>query len=351
MSKPINKTIVKELQPRDIDILKGLYEFRALSTEQIMKFFNISKWYTYKKLSALRNSGYIITTPIKGYIPNQCRQGNYHRISETGIACLRKQGYPVERRAYDLRVRVRHLPFLLMTNDILMTLRQSNWKVQDSRKVKRLHNLNRGVNIQGMVRNPTKKEYILYTFLESTSVKNVEKIASEINMHKFRDYLFICRGGGSFQTIIKRFNSSDEVLTCESFKVFPRGLGKDYLQSFEGSEEKFNAFLEQVHQSELSFKTSFKSKKAINGFDQVVYHHGEEKYLINLLDSDLVKVYNIKNYRKDEYKMDGRKVLVVTEPNLKVIHQKLLENIHHVEFFEVTHEEIKAAYNQLKLEE
>ncbi|OZU89040.1 hypothetical protein CIL03_08460 [Virgibacillus indicus] len=345
------KSIVKELQPRDVEILKGLYDFRALSTEQIMVYYHISKWYTYKKLSALRNSGYIITTPIKGYNPNQCRQGNYHRITETGIACLRKQGYSIERRAYDLRVRIRHLPFLFMTNEILMTLRQSNWEVQDSRDAKKQHNLNRGVNIQGIVKNSSDKEFVLYSFLENTSIKNVEKIASEIAMHKFRDYLFICRGGGSFQSIINRFKDSDEVVKSQSFKVFPRGLGKDYLTAFEGSEKKFNSYLEKVLKPKLFFKTSFKSRKVFKGLNQVVSHNGEEKYLVNLLDSDLVKIYNIKRYRKEDFGMDGRKVLVVTEPNLKAIHQNLLESVHHVDFIEVTQGEIKAAHNNLKMEE
>ncbi|WP_199860702.1 replication-relaxation family protein [Oceanobacillus damuensis] len=346
MSTSSNKSVVKELQSRDIDILRGLYEYRALSTEQIMRYFRISKWYTYKKLTALRNSGYIITTPIKGYNPHQSRQGNYHRISETGIACLRKQGYPAERRAYDLRVRIRHLPFLLMTNDILMALSQFNWTVEDSRAAKKRHNLNRGVNIQGILKNACDQDYVLYSFLENTSVKNLEKIASEITMHKFTDYLFICRGGGSFQAIINRFIDSDAMLKCQSLKVFPRGLGKDYLRAFEGSAQQFNAYLQQVHNSTLSFRTSFKRRKNFKGLDQVVHHNGEEKYLVNLLDTDLVKIYNMKRYRKEDYEMDGRKVLVITEPHLKSIHHKLLESVHHIDYMEITQDEIKAALHK-----
>ena len=41
MSKTGNKQVVKVLQARDIEILKGLYEHRALSTEQIMRRYEM----------------------------------------------------------------------------------------------------------------------------------------------------------------------------------------------------------------------------------------------------------------------------------------------------------------------
>jgi len=41
-------------------------------------------------------------------------------------------------------------------------------------------------------------------------------------------------------------------------------------------------------------------------------HEGKEKYLVNLLDTDLVKIYNIRQYRKEMYELDGRKVLIIS---------------------------------------
>ena len=53
MSRANKKQVVKILQPLDIAILNGLYEYRALSTEQIMRRYEMSRWYTYKKLASL----------------------------------------------------------------------------------------------------------------------------------------------------------------------------------------------------------------------------------------------------------------------------------------------------------
>ena len=96
----------------------------------------------------------ISTHPIKGYLVNQKRQGSYHRISEIGISCLREQGVPVERRADQLRINIRHLPFLLSTNDVMIDLEAYGWQMKDSRKVKEKFELNRGANVQGMLKSP-----------------------------------------------------------------------------------------------------------------------------------------------------------------------------------------------------
>lgn len=85
----------------------------------------------YKKIRILRNSRYISTHPISGYLANQNRQGSYHRISEIGISCLREQGVPVERRADELRVNIRRLPFPLSTNDVMIDLERYGWEMND----------------------------------------------------------------------------------------------------------------------------------------------------------------------------------------------------------------------------
>src|SRR5699024_5489837 len=110
--------------------------FRVMSTEQIKIRYNLSKEYTYRKLRILRNTDWIMTLPISGYNKKQRRQGAYHRISETGIACLRKQGYPVERKARDLRIRKLHLPSTLHIYDLFFSLEKRGWKMTDSRDVK-----------------------------------------------------------------------------------------------------------------------------------------------------------------------------------------------------------------------
>ena len=337
MSKTGNKQVVKVLQARDIEILKGLYEHRALSTEQIMRRYEMSKWYTYKKLALLRNSRLISTHPIRGYLANQKRQGNYHRISETGITCLRKQGVAVERSADQLRVNIRHLPFLLSSNDIMIDLEKYQWVMKDSRQVKVEYELNRGANVQGMLTSPREIGYLFYMFMHGISKMNLNKTAKEIKESKYPNYMLFTKSQKSFTTIVNVLSLDENLIVqCQSLKVFPYTFAKYYLRHFE-DEQNVMKFLEDYEIYDLSFKTDFKDtrKKKYDGLERIVRHEGEEKYLVNLLDTDLVKIYNIRQYRKEMYELDGRKVLVITTPMTRHTHEQLLGEIHHVDFLEI----------------
>jgi|GEM_PF-3244815 len=344
------KQVIKRLQPLDIQILKHLYDYRALSTEQISKFHDMTMPYTYRKLNILRNTGYIKSEPIRGYIKSQSRQGNYHRISETGIACLRKQGYPVERRADDLRVRRFHLPFVLSTNNILVKLEQAGWTVQDSRNVKRQYNLNRSSNVQGIITSPAGPAFTIYTFMHSTSAKNLAKIIREMDQHQsdvttktgeryFDAYAFFARGQESYDQVVNRLLDSRAIRECESLKVFPQTFGIQYLLTFRASETALQKESEHQFKNDLSFMsdhTNSEGRHHPEGLNQIVQYQGDEMYFINLLDTDVVKIKHILQYRKDRYERDGRKVLVLTHPGLRPKHEELLQHVHHVEFLDVS---------------
>lgn len=352
MTKTPPKQKVKVLQKLDVAILKNLYDFRALSTAQISEFHHMTKRYTYRKINILRNTGYVLTVPIKGdYIPGQSRQGNYHRISETGIACLRKQGYPLERKANGLRVSRFHLPYVLATNDILLNMCHSGWTIQDSREVKKHFCLNRSMNIQGTLESPNGKGYAFYTFTHSTSEKNMEKVLGEIEQYPsyektasgeryFDNFLFFTNGKKSFAKVIKKLQERPSILNTESMKVLPQSFGIKYLLAFEGDENKLHQFVEQQafpkNLTCIPSPTTFMNR--INhpeGLNQLAHYKNKEVYLVNLLDTDMIKVKHIVKYRKNQYERNGRKVLVITHPNIRTIHEALLKDIHHVEFLEV----------------
>ncbi len=341
LGKANKKQVIKRLQPLDVNILKTLYDYRILSTQQIQQHHNLTWRYAYKKISILRNTGYIISKPTKGYNAKQARQGNHHRISETGIACLRKQGYPVERRADDLRVRTYHVPYLLTTNEIFLRLQQAGWTIWDSRYVKHTFNLNRADNVQGIVTSPKGAAYVVYTFLYGISAKNLAKTVREMEMHRtdertqsgeryFDNYALFAKGQDSFIRVIDRLMDSRAMLQCNSIKVFPLGFGKSYVPEFADDQERLHQYLEQTEN--LTFKPSVKAGNHPKGFHHIVQHNGEEKYFINLLDTDIVKINHVLAYRKDRYMRNGRKVLVLTHAGLRPTHERLLKHIHHVEF-------------------
>ncbi|WP_262173255.1 replication-relaxation family protein [Saccharococcus sp. Marseille-Q5394] len=337
MARANKKQVVKILQPLDIAILTGLYEYRALSTEQIMRRYELSRWYTYKKLRILRNSRLISTHPISGYLVNQNRQGSYHRISETGISCLRKQGVPVERRADQLRINVRHLPFLLSTNDVMIDLEAYGWQMEDSRRVKAKFELNRGANVQGMLKSPRGTEYLFYMFLHGVGMKNLMKVSNELMDVSNPNYILFAKSAASYKTIVEHLSTNTSVIVqCQSLKVFPYTFAKYYLRHFD-DEQNVMRFLEDFKVHDLSFKTDFKDtrRKIYDGLERIVRHEGEEKYLVNLLDTDLVKIYNVRQYRKEMYELDGRKVLLITTSMTRPMHEQLLGEIHHVDYLEI----------------
>lgn len=333
--------MVKRLQKRDIDILWTLYRYRALSTEQLMRHFCLTKPYAYKKTHVLRNSKLIISHPISGYNNSKRMQGSYHRISETGIACLRKQGYPVEREANELRVNSRLLPYLLSANDIMIDLAPYGWTMLDSREIKKKYELNRGGNIQGALISPEGVEYGFYIFKSSTSKKNLMKIIHEIKESAIQNFILFTKGQSSFDSIITEATKpGNELITGGALKILPYTFGKTYLQIF-SQKNHLDNFITRYGITYIANKTHFN-----NRFDMVVLHEGKEKYLVNLLDTDLMKFHKINRYRKEAYEKDGRPVFVLT--HMKEKHQNLLQNIRHIDYIEVSPLEIMSFKTELE---
>jgi len=348
MSKTKQEAVVKRIQELDISILLGLYELRVMSTDQIRRRYNLSPSYTYRKLRILRNTGWIITEPISGYTMKQRRQGSYHRISETGIACLRKQGYPVERSADDLRTNKRHLPYLLHANDVYVDLEPFGWTMQDSRAVKKKYNMNRGNNLQGILKSPNGTEFIFYVLKESTTEKTLARIASEIESHSKIDikqthrptsnYFILVRGQKAYQQVVTYFyNENEALLTTQQLKVMPTTFAKMYLSKY----YSYSNLLEYLREHGITDVTKgVNLRRTYKGLSTIVEHEGEEKYLVNLLDSDLVKILDMHAYRKEHYLQDGRKILVITTNALYQSHQKMLSSIQHADLYPIDHRDL-----------
>ena len=149
--------------------------------------------------------------------------------------------------------------------------------------------------------------------------------------------ILFAKSVASYMTIVEHLSTNTSIVVqCQSLKVFPYTFAKYYLRHFE-DEENVMKFLEDYEIYDLSFKTDFKDtrKKTYDGLERIVRHEGEEKYLINLLDTDLVKIYNIRQYRKEMYELDGRKVLVITTPMTGHTREQLLGEVHHIDFLEI----------------
>lgn len=343
------KKIVKKRKKQELELLYKIYKYRALSTAQIADVGNLGKWFVYKKIRSLKERGYLYSEQISGnYIPNQNRQGSYHRISGKGITLLKENDYLIDSTADELKVAKFRLPYLLTANDLAITLEQVDWEYRDSRSIKNFHNLNRGDILQGVLLNPNEtKEYAVYVFLKSVQADTLARIKHEINRNPFEDILIITRGESSFEAVINSFtnregNGNEKLIKSGSIKVLPFQFAKYYLTISNDNKQKHEYLLTNLGLEILGDSSNKNVFETSVTMDYIVKHNGEEKYFFDLLDNDLMKIDEIKRYRKERYKRDGRKALVLTSPITahQIFHKKMLGNMQHVEYLVVDPNEV-----------
>lgn len=326
------KQVVKRIQPRDMEILHMLYKYRALSTQQLMRHFQMTAHYANKKTHIMRNSDWIKSLPI---LSEKTRKiGAYHCLTDVGISLLQKQGIPAERKAEDLKVTRRFLPYLLSANDLMIDLAPFGWTMRDSREIKAMYRLNRSSNIHGLLVSPDGVEYGFYVFMSRSSPKNMMKVVREIKESSMHHFIVFTKGQSSFHDFISQATKpGDELITAGSLKVMPYTFGKIYLQASSNETGWFSIL------SEHGITLLTDRSPAQSSFDCLVRHHGEEKYLVSLLDTDLMKLYSLNRYRKEAYARDQRRVLVLT--HMKEFHRELLQDVHHIDYEEILPSEIK----------
>lgn len=328
------KQVVKRVQPRDVEMLHMLYKHRALSTQQLMRYFQMTSQYAHKKTHIMRNSNWIKSLPI---LSEKGRKiGAYHSLTEGGISLIKKQGIRAEQKAEELRVTRRFLPYLLSSNDLMIDLAPFGWTMRDSREIKSMYGLNRGNNIHGSLTGPDGTEYGFYIFMSRSLPKYIMKVVREIKESAMHHFIIFTKGQASFRDFISEAaNPGKELITGGSLKVVPYTFGKTYLQ-FMADERNILNILSEHNITPLSGKPPLYSS-----FDRLVEHNGEEKYLVSLLDTDLMKVYSLKRYRKETFDQDQRRILILT--HMKEFHKELLKDVHHLDYEEVHPNEIQAA--------
>src|SRR5699024_5883876 len=228
---------------------------------------------------------------------------------------------------------------------------------QDSREVKRKYNMNRGDSLQGIFTSPKNKEYIFYVLKESTTERTLAKIAKEIESHSKVDrmqtnrptsnYIIFVRGQKSYEQVVNTFyNDKDVLTTTQQLKVMPSVFAKMYFRLFYDEVELIN-YLIYHGISDVTRQVFPKLTKSYKGLSTIVKHKGNEKYLLNLLDSDLIKIHDVHSYRKEQYQLDGKKILAITTNALLKKHQEMLRSIKHIDWYPIDHHEIIDYLNEV----
>lgn len=322
---------------RDLLILHSFYKHRALTIEQVQRLHDMKGWYIYKKLAALKNKGYLTKGNVYGYQVGKKQQGAYYKITDKGITFLKVNGFDdVTLTASSLKIGREYLPHLLSFNDLMITLTEYGWNYKDSRSTKATYNINRGSLLHGMFISPSGKEYGVYITTTGITNMTLKKISTELMEQAFvlDNYLFFTKETNAYFKLTEELQKKEAIARASSLKVFSHLFGKYYLCDYPSDTLLFER-LQTVFKGTLSFKTHFKKTYRHDGLDFVVDHNGEEKYIVNLIDTDLVKVDNIRRYTVDQYMLDKRRVLVVTMPQIIQRHRELLKNVKHVDYLEI----------------
>lgn len=341
---------VKRVTERDVALLSDLYRYRLLTTDQIRRrHFPGSRSYVDQKLHAMRNSRMISSFTLRGSRSREGKKGiTCHRITDTGITCLRRQGIAVEGKAYRLKVSAYTIPYVLAANDLMVELTPHGWRFQDSRSVKRQFNLNQGDYIHGMLTDPEGKGYGLYILEEGTLPQNLGKIISEIRDAKhpgLQNFLLFAKGADSYYSFInracfpeKRSPSDPEpqpLVVAGELKVVPFKLGKALYKEFPTTGKWLGAAARQLGARILPAQT-VGADGGRASFGTVIEHEGKEKYMVSLFDSDLMMMERLRRYNREKYEQEGRRVAVIT--GNRGAHSAWIGANPFLEFYEITPE-------------
>lgn len=324
----------REALEKDIDILLDLYESRIKTVDQLSRKHDYKKSSMYHKLGRMRNKGYITTQNIKGFSSRSKNirglQGKCYKITNSGITYLRKLGYDLEFDASYLKVSDMRVPILLLTLDLFEEMSSRGWSYMDSRLSKYKYSLNRGLNFDGILSSPNSFKYPFYIMLENTTDTYIRRVRTEIERLNFDELLFFTRSPSVFNRLFDELLTNGEVFLYKSVRILPFGFGWRYLVYYDDSQVMFNYLEDNFNIYEVNKNEGTHYQV---GFKTVTEYKNEEYYLVNMVDHNLTNIHFIKNYSKERYLEDGRKIMLLHTGLFD--YEKLLSDIQHILFIKI----------------
>lgn len=337
---PSNPVITVPME-RDIAILKDLYRYRVLTTQQLKKKYFPHNTYAKNKIYAMKKSRWIITFPLVG--SDGKKKTTCYRLTDTALTVLKDWGEPINKKAARLRVRDNMLPYVLAANDVMVELFPYGWEFCDSRETKAKYNLNRGDLIHGELVSPSGERYGLYILMERTKDENMRKIVKEIQEGKLPNYIVLAKGVQSRNHFIERATEAHkEISISGSLSIMHYDFGLTYLKS--GFSDK-TTFKDIIQSSDTPFEViSFTGDDT--PFKYKVRHKGEEKYLVNLLGTDIMMMRTINHYAEDHARAERfnesrYRVLVLTTSQMEPTVKGLMQGNPLVDYLKVKDELIR----------
>lgn len=321
------RQVIKYPTEKDIGFLLCTYEYRVLTLLQVRRFVELTECYSQRKKKLLIDSGYLQGYSISGgYQPpnGQVAQGKAYGITGKGITLLRKHGHELSLNADALRIPGNQLPYLLTSYDIAFSLCDVGWQFEQSRHFKARLNLNRQGVVKGLLTSPAGAKWVFFVTLAHVNKSTLAKFKQEMESGSgnYLDKVIFTMDMPALQSVVKYFKGEESILRhLDSCKVITQFMIDSYVR-YISTDEEFFLFLKGIGYPVVKTDTPHQFERWVT----------EDGFIaVNLLDTDLVKVYEILTY--SGYKLEQIKGFkVFTTPELVDVHHQLLGYLKHVHF-------------------
>lgn len=317
------QTKIVNFTERDLNILKDLYDYRTLTTRQVLANYFDKPAYCYQRMHLLRKDGLINSRPLVGVFGQ--KQTSCYFITDKGIRLLLREGMIEEpvRKAKNIAVKGPHLRYVTEVNEIYLQLRDHGWLMMSGREVKRKYRLNRSSLIQGMIIDKDKECYGVYLVSDNPVEQTVSKIVTEIGNSRIPSHIVFCKGKNGYEMIRERADRMN-VFVGGSLNILPFSNGVRILKSLRSASCIVNLYgrygeVSRVNEGRMPYK-------------HVIQHKGEEKYVTQLLTGDLMTHFSLSKYNHDMYKRERKGILVLAWAAQRKEIEKLFQSYPHIEF-------------------
>lgn len=228
------------------------------------------------------------------------------------------------------------VPYELEVNNLAHEFQLIGWSLLSRREVKKEYGLNRGDNLHGSLSSPIFKEYPFYLFLNNNNISDqwLNRVVREVNKYGFMNMILLTDGEETFKRVFQVMFSKVEAFTYKEFMLMSLRFGREYIKHYVDTELLYEFIEDEVdivriqQEAGVDYYTSF----------ELVEYEGDEYYLVNMLNNNLANIHHIKQYTREKYMADGRKLLILVEKSTNGViqYEKLMESVHHTQFIEVS---------------
>src|SRR5699024_271039 len=148
--------------------------------------------------------------------------------------------------------------------------------------------------------------------------QTVDRIKYELTtQHKITDVLITTKGQDGFKTVVNSVtNERHPLITGGKALVLPHAFSAEYLTIFDGNVRTYEDLLQAYDIEFVCESTVESSTEDIIGSnvkcEYKIRYNDEEYYYVDMRRNDVLRLRDVRGYKREDSKRDGSKMLVIT---------------------------------------